>query len=282
MEKSKVIESTLYKGKAKIRFFPDSHIYYVNGERRVGVTTILGIIDKSRPLIIWATDLARDFLLGCISQGMAIQEEHIHEAAGLHEVRKKEAAAIGDEVHHWIELYVQGKPTEMPESREAQIGVNAFLDWEAAHKVKFLSSERVVYSLKNKFIGKMDIEAKVDGQLCLIDIKTSNGIYNTYGLQTAAYVRADEEESTRKYKGRWIIRVSKETEADYIARMAKKNASRLRKGSSTVEFPPYQVFEANYLDENPKNLDRDYKAFLAAQALYEWNKETDTFLNGKK
>lgn len=282
MEKSKPIESTLYKGKAKIRFFPDSHIYYVNGERRVGVTTILNIIDKSRPLIIWATELARDFLTSCLSNGIIIQEKHIYEAAALHEVRKKEAAAIGDEVHEWIEHYVKSEHTEMPGSKEAMIGVNAFLDWEATHKVKFLSSERVVYSMKNKFIGKMDIEAKVDGQLCLIDIKTSNSIYNTYGLQTAAYVRADEEESKRKYKGRWILRLAKETEGDYNTRMAKKNANRARKGLGAVQYPPYQVFEANFLDENPKNMERDYKAFLAAQSLYEWNKETDAFLNGTK
>ena len=66
----------------------------------------------------------------------------------------------------------------MPKRREAQIAVNAFLDWEAANKVKFVSSERVVYSKKHDYIGKMDIEAKVNGKLSMIDIKTSNGLYN--------------------------------------------------------------------------------------------------------
>jgi hypothetical protein len=119
----------------------------------------------------------------------------------------------------------------------------------------------------------------VNGKLCLIDIKTSNGLYNTYGIQTAAYVRADEEESGRKYQGRWLIRLAKETERECIARLHRKNEMRVRKGQQAVDYPPYQVFEAKFLDEEPGNLDRDFKAFLAAKALYEWNKATDFWAN---
>lgn len=270
-------ETSLYGGKVKIKFYPESHRYYVNGKPQSGVTTYIGILDKSRALVIWATELYRDYLLEHLSNG--IGEDHIFEGCVLHEARKQAAADIGTEVHDWIEKFIKDENPEMPESREAQIGVNAFLEWVDVHKVEFLSSERVVYSKKHGFIGKMDIEAKVNGKLCLVDIKTSNGLYNTYGLQTAAYVRADEEESGRQYQGRWLIRLAKETEAEYRSRMAKKNAMRERKGKEPVEYPPYQVFEAKFLDDQQGNLERDYKAFLAAKSLYEWNRETDTFTN---
>ena len=93
------LETTLYEGKVKVRFFPDSHQYWVNGKRKTGVTTYLGIIDKSRPLIIWATGLYRDYLLEQLPNG--ITSDHIFEGCTLHARRKEEAASIGDDVHTW-------------------------------------------------------------------------------------------------------------------------------------------------------------------------------------
>lgn len=268
-EKTPPIEYKLYKARIIIKFFPDSHIYMVNGVRKTGVTTYIGIKDKSRPLIIWATELYRDYLLDVFENGK-IDKGHILEGCVLHTAKKEEAATIGDIAHKWIEEYISGNNPEMPEDPRVVTAVTGFLDWEKEHKVKFISSERVVYSKKHDFIGKMDIEAKVDGKLCLIDIKTSNGLYNSYAMQTAAYVKADEEESGREYKGRWLVRIAKETEEEYIARMNKKGKT---------DFPPYVVFEAKYLDEEAGNIDRDYEAFLACKKLYEWDKKTDFYLN---
>ena len=258
-----VQEYELYEGKVKVRFFPDSHQYWVNEKRKTGVTTYLGIIDKSRPLIIWATGLYRDFLMEQLPNG--ITAEHIIEGYTIHTRRKEEAASIGDDVHKWIESHIKNESPEMPERREAQIGINAFLDWVNENKVKFISSERVVYSKKYDYIGKMDIEANVNGKLCLIDIKTANNLYNTYNLQIAAYLKADEEESTRRYQGRWLIRLAKETEDEYKKRMIDKG----KDGSG------YKVFEAKFLDDEMMNIERDFKAFLHAKALYEWNRENE-------
>jgi len=272
--------STLYKGKVEIKFFPESHQYWVNGKRKTGVTTIIGVVDKSRPLVSWATELARDYLLGFYTKNRReITEADIYKACNLHSEKKQEAADIGTEIHDWVEKHIKGENPEMPESKEAQIGVTSFLQWKEENKVSFLSSERVVYSKKHDYIGKMDIEAKVNGKLCLIDIKSSNGLYNTYNLQTAAYVMADEEENGRNYKGRWLIRVAKETEKEYIARMKKKNDARIAMGKEPTDYPPYQVFEAKFLDDDITNIGRDFKAFLAAKDLYEWNKETDYYTN---
>ena len=96
-------EIKLYKNKITVKFFPSSHIYMVDGKRKTGVTTYLGIIDKSRPLIIWATELYRDFLLNL----KEVTEADIYAGCSLHEERKAQAASIGDEVHNWVENYVQ-------------------------------------------------------------------------------------------------------------------------------------------------------------------------------
>jgi len=281
-----VQESTLYKKTVTVRFFPDSHRYMVNGKPKTGVTTLIGIMDKSRPLVIWATGLAEDHMLELLESGKGITSKDIYEACGLHEVRKQQAADIGTEIHNWAELYIRYKlkeagatMPEMPEKKEVQIGAMAFLDWEKCHKVRFVSTERVVYSKKHDYIGKMDIEAIVDGELVLVDLKSSNGLYNSVCMQTAGYVKADEEESGRDYKGRWAIRLSKETESEYLEKWAKKNAKRESLGKDPIDVPPYQVFEAKYLDEGGSNIDRDYKAFLSAMHLFNWNKLTDFFSN---
>ena len=274
----------LYKGEVEVKFLgptedkPNRHMYYVNGKRKTGVTTYLGILDKSRPLIIWATELYRDFLLENLG---SIDEAMIYQGCDLHAEVKKEAGLIGDEAHKWIEEYLRGNSPDMPERREAQIAVNSFIDWWNSEKLKFVSAERVVYSLKHDYIGTLDIEATKGNKRYLIDIKTSNGIYNSFFMQTAAYVKADEEERGKKYAGRYIVRLAKETEKEYKERMDKKNKVREIKGKGSYNYGKYQPFEVMFLDDNPENIDRDFNAFLSAKVLHEWNKATDPFLNRK-
>jgi len=282
MAKTEVIEFDLYKGKCKVKFYPNSHRYKVNEKATSGsVTGIIGMYDKSGALLPWATELSVNYLRDKFLEKKELFEEDFLEAEEQHTKKKVEASNIGTEVHDWIEAYIKDEKPAMPESKEAQIGVSAFLDWVAENKVKFISSERAVYSRKHDYIGKMDIEAKVNGKLSLIDIKTSNGIYNTYNMQTAAYVKADEEERGIKYKGRWIIRLAKETEKEYNARMAKKNLNRERKGKDPIDYPPYQVFETKFLDETAGNLERDFEAFLACKVLYKFEKETGFYASLK-
>lgn len=286
-EEKEVIESELYNGKVSIRFFPKSHQYWMNGIRKTGATTIIGIMDKSMALVPWATELASDFLVTKIKSGTAVTIDDVYEAEVLHTVRKQEAADTGTKIHDWCERYIRHKLKErgyakpdMPEESSVVIGVMAFLDWEKEHKVKFISSERIIYSKKHDFMGKMDIEATVDGDLCLIDLKSSNSLYNSVRMQTAAYVKADEEERGKKvYTGRWAIRLSKETEAEYMARMAKKQEKDVRKGKEPRKIAPYQVFEAMYLDKTKGDIENDFEGFLAALTLFRWNKETDFFTN---
>lgn len=282
MPKAEFIDFDLYKGKCKVRFYPNSHRYIVNGKPTGGsVTGILGMYDKSGALIPWAVELSVNFLRDKFLKKVAFSEDDFLDAEEQHTIKKKEASDIGTTVHEWIEKHIKGEKPGMPETKEAQIGVNAFLDWITDNKVKFLSTERAVYSRKHDFIGKMDIEAKVNGKLALIDIKTSNGIYNTYNMQTAAYVMADQEESGRKYHGRWIIRLAKETEKEYNARMAKKNANRHRKGKDPIDYPPYQVFEAKFLDDTAGNMERDFEAFLACKILFKFEKDTGFYASLK-
>lgn len=290
-EKTPAIETELYGGKITIKFFPDSHSYWVDGKRKTGVTTLIGIKDKSTALVSWAVELCGDHLVAILDSGRAITEGDVLEALEQHRLKKEKAADLGTKIHDWCEKYIKHKLKEenyrefpeLPEEKEAQIGINAFLDWEKDHNVKFISSERIIYSRKYDYIGKMDIEAKVDGKVCLVDLKSSTGLYNSVRMQTAAYAKGDEEERKKKiYSGRWAIRLAKETEKEYIARMKKKNDKRIKNGKDPVDFPDYKVFEAMYLDDSKGMMEDDFEAFLAAMTLHRWDKKTDFFYQSRK
>jgi hypothetical protein len=194
---------------------------------------------------------------------------------------KDRAADIGSEIHDWIEKYIRYILKEdgydepkIPKKKEIKIGISAFLDWINENHVEFISTERVIYSREHQFMGKMDIEAKVNGLYALVDIKTGNGIYNSVKMQTAAYAKADLEEcqyskKKKKYETRWALRLSKETESEYIERMK-------RKGKDV--YPEYKVFEAREFPETEgDNIETDFKAFLACKDLLEWDQKTDFY-----
>lgn len=293
------IITDLYDGKVQIAFYPESHRYYVkvgkaNAVQKTGVTTYGGIKDKSTPLMKWQQQITVDFLLNAIAEGRKIDHDLAIEAAVQNEIQKTAAADLGTQIHAWAEHYIKNKTgvkgydmPDMPEDPRVQNGVIAFLDWEKEHKVKFITSERPLYSLKYDYVGTMDIEAMIGKDRIHVDLKSSNGLYNGVRMQTAAYVKADEEENGKKYKGRYAIRLSKFTEEEYMAKEErKKEIKRFICKSRGWEFkdyqiPPYKVFEAKFLDADKSFLERDFKAFLNCLELTKWDKATDPYLVGE-
>ena len=273
-------ETLLYKGKLRIRFNPDAvyerYQVFLKGKEISpdSVTEIIKIKDKSKPLGIWQAREIKKFLMKILPQ--TITAEDILAAVGQGRKKKTEAAAIGDLGHEWIEHYVrftlnQGEMPLMPENPIVQQIVDAFLQFEKTHKIKYLSCEKAIYSMKNNFVGRLDIEAMVDGKYALIDIKTANGLYNEVRLQTAAYCKADE----KKYKVRYAIRLAKESKEEYLKRMEEDGKE---------NFAPWVVFEEMNLDLDNNDdkyqyrIDEDYEAFLHFKAGHEWNNSTDRYL----
>ena len=91
----------------------------------------------------------------------------------------------------------------------------------------------------------MDAEAIIKKKLCVIDFKTSSGIYPEMRFQVAAYQAAAEEESGKEYLGN-----------KYLVRFDKK----------TGDFDPHEFAEQ----------DRDFKAFLNCLDLRRRLKELET------
>lgn len=284
------INFTLYKGRIKGKFLgptedkPNRHMYYVEGVRKTGSTTFLGIKDKSEALKSYVREQTVKHLLPLFEAGKKLTETDLVTALYADERNTAKAADLGTQIHDWCEQYIKFKlkekgatMPEMPEDPQVAQGASAFLAWEKEHKVKFLWTEKVLYSLKYDYIGKGDFAAVVDGLICLCDIKSGNGMYNSVRAQTASYAKADEEESKIKYGGRWAIRLAKETEEEYLTRMNLKNQIRKFLGKDEQAFEPYQVFEAMFLDNDKKSMKEDFEAFLAHVTMYRWDSKTDFY-----
>lgn len=287
------ISFILYKGKVQGKFLgpteesPNRHMYFIDSKRKTGVTSALNIKDKSAALLSWQGEEIAKHFFSMIETGTELNQENIIKAIFSPEAAKTKAADLGHEVHVWIENYINHKlkkkgfekMPEMPEDQNVITGITSFLEWESEHKVKYLWAEKVLYSKKYDYVGKGDFGAVVDSITCLCDIKTGNGMYNSVLAQTAAYAMADTEESGIKYKGRWAIRIAKETIEEYQVRMELKNKIKGLLGKNEKEIEPYKVFEAKFLDNEKENMKRDFEGFLAHWNLMKWDRLTDFYYN---
>jgi len=136
-----------------------------------GVTTILGVLNKPA-LVKWANNLG---LIG-IDSAKYVDEK----------------AAIGTLAHQMIADYLRGAETDTSEYSKVQIdqaenATLSFFEWEKTHHVEpILIEERMVSELY-KFGGTIDCLGKINGSLCLLDFKTSSGIFPEMMVQVVAY-----------------------------------------------------------------------------------------------
>jgi hypothetical protein len=217
---------SLYNGEVLLSFNEKKHSYMVGSEfenlRELvpSVTTITGVINKPA-LVGWAVKVTaeyveREFLSLCggtIPLDEIEVKQIVRDAKRAHRDHTQDAANIGTIVHNWAEAYAKGETPPMPTNEQAKAGVIAFLDWLAIHHVEFIATEAKVYSRKHKYAGTCDFDALVDGERCIGDYKTSNGIWPEMRLQTAAYQHARQEELGIKYAKRWIVRFPKDGSA---------------------------------------------------------------------
>lgn len=168
------------------------------------VTSILRIIDRSGPLMGWATKVEREVLRAALEDvlttpGVTLAPQVVWDR--MQDVLKgkrawvkarDDAANIGQAAHamiHWhtkVKLGLDAGP-EPSGPDEALRAVVAWMDW--CREVDFTPQhvERLLYCPQCAFAGTCDVIAKVRGQLTLIDYKTGRAVYDEAHLQVLAY-----------------------------------------------------------------------------------------------
>lgn len=232
-----------------LRYDPKEHVYYlVRGDELQplnGVTQTVHIIDKSEALIPWACKMMAQKLLTTVPTMFGNDwhvvsaipysdfEKLVTEAKGAHKEKLEEAGAVGHAAHAWIEDYIKACIKDSifaaygsmpyPEEERAANCCKAALEWMDKHNVRWLETERKIFSREHNFAGTMDGLCLVDScdnatccpekftdRLTVADWKTSNYLYPEYLLQTAAYLKAFREETGKDVTDRWVIRLGKE------------------------------------------------------------------------
>jgi hypothetical protein len=218
------MEQKLYKGEVVINFDPETHRFsHQNGDRIRSVTTFTGILDKSTYLIPWALKLAKEFIFSHIGKKGYVIEDIVEEAMKQHTIKRDIAGDIGTEIHKWIDLWIMGKKPKIPDDEKVRNGVVAFMNFQKEYKVKWIESERIIYSRKYDYAGILDGVGFIlpDKSLFLGDFK-SGRIYPEHFLQTAGYQIAYEEETKKEIKERMIMAFDKNT-GDFQLSRRKEN-----------------------------------------------------------
>jgi hypothetical protein len=109
---------------------------------------------------------------------------------------KTDSANFGTSVHSHLDQYVtkQIHPVEYPEGVNIEMVlacVNNFKEWYDQSGLEVISAEPedAVYSKRYNFQGTWDFIGKRKGIILPADWKTSNQIYETVGIQLAAYAQ---------------------------------------------------------------------------------------------
>lgn len=136
----------------------------------------------------------------------------------------QDAADMGTLAHSWIEAHLHKKDVTLISLPDpAKRAVEGFLAWEKAHKVEVLETEKTLYNCNLGYAGTCDCIAHVDGELTLLDWKTSNGIYSSYPIQCWSYALAHEmQDGSHLYRQVGIGRFGKL--GDWEVRLFKRNA----------------------------------------------------------
>ena len=141
------------------------------------VTTILQYMPKNKFFETWMKDVGHNADL--IMRKAGKEGTQVHEAA--------EKVVEGEEVS-WMDDYGNAKYSQLVWEM-----ILKFAEFWKEHKPELISSEQFVWSDEHKFAGTADIVCKMNGEVWLIDIKTSNSIHKSYDLQLASYAKGLEE-----------------------------------------------------------------------------------------
>lgn len=203
-----------------------AHAYYLDGRKMTGVTTILGVLAKPF-LIPWASKMAIEYIKensAKTSEGeyLSITDELLLKAQNAHAQKRDKAADVGTLAHALVETYIKTNNFTPSGNEQVDGMVMLFIAWAQKEKVKFLASEKVVWSRDNFYGGKFDFLCEIDGKTYLGDYKTGSGIYFDMFLQCAGYqIALEEREPETKIDGHIIVNTTKtgkfnvETHYDY-------------------------------------------------------------------
>jgi len=156
---------------------PDSRYYRRNGKYYPSVTYVLGYYPKGKFFENWLKQVgfSADYIV-------------------------KKAAEEGTQVHELAEEYLNGAELNFLDERgRPQYNPDVwqmflrFVEFWETFKPTLIETEVHIFSDELKVAGTCDLIVEINGELWLLDLKTSNQLQTVYELQTAVYGQCYEE-----------------------------------------------------------------------------------------
>lgn len=156
---------------------PDSRYYRRNGKYYPSVTYVLGYYPKGKFFENWLKQVgfASDYIV-------------------------KKAAENGTQVHELCEDYLNGKDLNFLDSQgrpqydpDVWQMLLRFVEFWEEYNPTLIETEVHLFSDVLKVAGTCDLIVEINGEIWLLDLKTSNQLQLTYELQTAVYGQCYEE-----------------------------------------------------------------------------------------
>lgn len=195
---------------------------------------------------------------------------------------KKQSASEGTLIHEIVEKILIGEKPHIDLS--ILPAIEAFFQFLEDKNIQVDQEhvEKRIINYDEHYAGTLDALALIDGKFGVLDIKTSQAIYRDYNLQTSAYMAALQNDF-KNLQTRWILRI------DQIKNCLKCNATLREKGGrKKIKIP----WNGKGYDLKAKNCEHqwselkgdieikefpswqeDFKAFLGAKKLWEWENE---------
>lgn len=174
---------------------------FSDGTYAPGPSAILGILNTD--LSKWANSL-------CL-KGIKIEDE------------QDKVQKTGTYIHDIIESHITQTDIDTSNWNTAYLEVaenvffNKYLTWEKDHKLECVYTEKEFVSDKLGYGGKIDCLAYLDGELTLIDFKTSKAVTKHHLMQLSAYVQLLREYDINVEKA-LIIDIPKDTTTPIIVK----------------------------------------------------------------
>ena len=156
---------------------PDSRYYRRNGKYYPSVTYVLGYYPKGKFFENWLKQVG--FSADYIVKKAAEEGTQVHELA--------EAYLNGEELNFLDE---RGRPQYNPDVWQMFL---RFVEFWETFKPTLIETEVHIFSDELKVAGTCDLIVRINGELWLLDLKTSNQLQTVYELQTAVYGQCYEE-----------------------------------------------------------------------------------------
>lgn len=160
-----------------------------------------------------------------------------------------QAGTRGHKVHQMITDLLNGRTVKMeseytdpdtgdkaPIELEEYEALLSFAEWYKAVKPEIIANEIVAINREVGYAGTIDLVCKIDGQLTIVDFKTSQYIWPNYELQLSAYKNSDTKYADAKLA---ILQIG-----------YKKNKRRYKFTDISDKWPLFQAAHEIWKNEN--------------------------------